>query len=546
MANSLKSNAYHVLGLDTSATSKKILQRANEIVRRLKIDDFPAYDLDIITFKNFRTEDTVKDALRRLQSPKLRIQEYFFWFGCADSIDEQALSHFATQDYPGAIGVWEKGASGDNDVSFRFARYAALTRCLGLLTGGEGDQLEASLQAWKRLLESDAFWSSFSRTYKFDDAYTASDDVFADFRASALGYVSDIYVELQDARKGSDCVYRFQKLFSGTGEKVEKDILNPAFQAIQNAISALDAIDTGEGVKFDAGAAERVRKGVEAIQSELNKLVDLGLFSDSATKVIRDHAANSIRRIVLDLHNHHDEMEKSHKLLAVAAQIAGTDSLKSVLAGELEQIQKNITHDAENTLALDIPGTFGGGRVVFKNNYLTYDDRKIFYKDATSISYHSVSRSVNLIPVSQSYSYMVSTKNETISFSFGTTLYIGNDKKRDVWARLAGVSQKLIEPYIVEKLVRRIFENGETVQIGSLEFSREGYFRSKMFGGREGVAWSDTIYIPKLNAGNVIVWKDKSGKGVQFTAVPMSTPNAVVMPELVQACHNAVQSHGKR
>lgn len=59
-----------MLGLTGTGTSKQTLQRANEIVQRLKIDDVPEYDLDIQIFGNHRTEESVKDALRRLQAPK--------------------------------------------------------------------------------------------------------------------------------------------------------------------------------------------------------------------------------------------------------------------------------------------------------------------------------------------------------------------------------------------------------------------------------------------------------------------------------------------
>jgi hypothetical protein len=71
MTTSLKDNAYHVLGLSGTATTKQILQRSNAIVQRLKIDDVPDYELDIPAFKNNRTEEAVKDALRRLQAPNI-------------------------------------------------------------------------------------------------------------------------------------------------------------------------------------------------------------------------------------------------------------------------------------------------------------------------------------------------------------------------------------------------------------------------------------------------------------------------------------------
>ena len=53
------------------------------------------------------------------------------------------------------------------------------------------------------------------------------------------------------------------------------------------------------------------------------------------------------------------------------------------------------------------------------------------------------------------------------------------------------------------------------------------------------------MYIPNFGSGNVTVWKDKGGKCVSFETLAMSVPNAVVLPELVQACLN-VLSNAKR
>jgi hypothetical protein len=90
--------------------------------------------------------------------------------------------------------------------------------------------------------------------------------------------------------------------------------------------------------------------------------------------------------------------------------------------------------------------------------------------------------------------------------------------------------------------VDKIFDRGEPVKIGNVEFSKEGYSktRTKLFGGKETetVLWTDTIYIPKFDSGQVVLWKDKDGKGVLFEQIAMSVDNAVVLPELVQACVN--------
>jgi hypothetical protein len=546
MATSLKTNAYHVLGLDGSATGKQILQRSNEIIQRLKIDDISKYDLDIPASGNFRSEEAVKDAVRRLQTPKARIKEYFFWFRLDDDAAKLGARYLAQKDYRNAIQIWQLLAEGDSDASFRHRRHLAIAYCVALLGGAGPEHLEGSLKTWKSLIESEPFWLSYLKSYCLDGDSAVSDDALAEFRAGVTSSLSDIYAELQDARGATDYVYKFRQFFPAKGEKIEKNILNPVYQAIQGAIETLDGIKLDKADKYDQGKAGQIKAAVGLIQFELNKLVDHGLFDDSETKVMRDRAAGALRRIVLDLHNNQNAFDVAYKLLQVVAQIAGTDNFKSQLTDELTQVQQTINNDAENTLTLEIPGTFGGGSVTFKNDHLIYNNRKMFYEDASRISYHAVSSSINLIPISQSYSYMVASNSEKFSFSFGTTLYIGNEKKKDVWAKLAGISKHLIEPHIVKKLVSRIFLDGGKVSIGGVEFDREGYSRSKMFGGRDTVAWTDTVYVPTFSSGSVVLWKSKSRKdAANFTTIPMSTPNAVVLPELVKACVAVIQNHAK-
>ncbi len=545
MTTSLKDNAYHVLGLTGVATAKQILQRSNEIVQRLKIDDVPEYELDIAVFKNYRTEDTVKNALRRLQVPRARVREYFFWFRIADDIDKRAAALLTQKNFDQAIAVWKAASDEQSSGGFAHRRNLALAMTISLLHEADPiGRIESSLTTWASFLDSPKFWKAFVDEYK-QDSELLSEEAISEFQRNAASDLSDIYAEIQEVRGGGNFVYRFQHLFNARGKKIEENILNPVFHAIQTAIEQLEQVKLGETDNYDSAKASQLKAPAAAIQAQLNKLIDAGLYEDSTTKLLRDRAATALRRVVLDIHNHHNDLDTSAKLLQLAIKIAGTESLKALLKTDLEQIQKNISYEQDNTLAIEIPGTFGGGTITFKPDQVTYGGRKIYYKDATTVSYHAMRRSVNLVPISQTYSFMVGSADQTISVSWGTTLYIGNEKKQDVWQRLAGIASHVIEPQIVEKMVRRIFVDGGTVHIGDLEFTREGYSRSKLFGRREHVPWTDTIYVPKFGSGNVTVWKNKDGKGVSFAIIPMSTPNAVVLPELIKACVNAL-SNAKR
>jgi hypothetical protein len=230
MTTSLSNNAYHVLGLTGTATARQILQRSNEILQRLKIDDLAEYDLDIPAFHNYRTEQSVKDALRRLQAPKARLREYFFWFRVADEFDRSAAGHLAQGDFDNAIAVWQ--AASDEHGSFTHKRNLALALTLSLLdSASPRDRVEASLAAWAMLLGSENFWSAFAEEYK-QDAESLSDEAISDFRENAASDLSDVYAELQEACGSGDLIYRFQQFFQARGKMVEEKILNPIYQAV--------------------------------------------------------------------------------------------------------------------------------------------------------------------------------------------------------------------------------------------------------------------------------------------------------------------------
>lgn len=544
MSNTLKNNAYHILGLDVSASEKDISKRSKEIFNRLLADNTPEYDLDIGMFSDFRTEDSVKDALQRLQSQKKKIKEYFFWLQIADSVDEQVLKFLKTKDYSNAIKTWQNVSDGDGTKNLLYKKNLAILYCLVLSVENNEEYLKDSLRAWEGLINSDKFWTSFSKTYRLHDEQTASEDVVNDFRKRVVELLSDIYTELHQIHKDSNYVNEFQKTFSIKGEKIEKNILAPAYQVINKAVEGLEKMEVSKDGKFDKDESEVIKKYITSVQEELNKLIDLGLYDDSQTKIMRDRAANALLSIVIDLHNNLSELEKSKRLLEIAVSLAGTDSLKNKLKGELDQIEKNVKDDAESVVVIELPGIFKTSTIVFKNNFLEYNNKRFFYKDVDSIAFHSTAtkHSVYYIPTGTTYDYSFSliSGQENISISLNASKDESENKEK--WVQLISLASAMIQPLIIKKTIDKIFNRGEEVKIGDVTFTKKGYYRIKwkMFGENEKlwVYWSDTIYIPKMFQGEVILWEEKEGKSTQFTSVSMSTPNAIIIPDLVQACYD--------
>ena len=544
MSNTLKNNAYHILGLDVSASEKDISKRSKEILNRLLADDTPEYDLDIGMFSDFRTEDSVKDALQRLQSQKKKIKEYFFWLQIADSVDEQVLKFLKTKDYSNAIKTWQNVSDGDGTKNLLYKKNLAILHCLVLSVENNEEYLKDSLRAWEDLINSDKFWTSFSKIYRLHDEQTASEDVINDFRKHVVELLSDIYTELHQIHKDNNYVNEFQKTFSIKGEKIEKNVLAPAYQVINKAVEGLEKMEVSKDRKFDKDESEVIKKYITSVQEELNKLIDLGLYNDSQTKIMRDRAANALRSIVLDLHNNLSELEKSKRLLEIAVSLAGTDSLKNKLKGELDQIEKNVKDDAESVVVIELPGMFKTSTIVFKNNFLEYNNKRFFYKDVDSIAFHSTAtkHSVYYIPTGTTYDYSFSLNSGQENISISLNASKDESENKEKWVQLISLASAMIQPLIIKKTIDKIFNRGEEVKIGDVIFTKKGYYRIKwkMFGENEKlwVYWSDTIYIPKMFQGEVILWEEKEGKSTQFTSVSMSTPNAIIIPDLVQACYD--------
>lgn len=546
-----KSNPYHILGIDTFASQKDLLKRSKEIINRLKIDDYPEYDFDLDIFSDFRTEELVKDSMQKLQNPKKKIKEYFFWFQIADATDEKALDCLKKNDFDGAIQIWSEASNGTTGKALFYKKNLAVLFCLLLSAEKKKTQFdkatqkyffEDSLSLWHEIVTSDKFWNAFSKVYKLHDEQTVSQELIDKFTENVENYLSDIYTELHDIHKDGRYISEFQKTFSKKGKKIEKTILNPAYQAINAAVEQLESMNVSADGVLDKDETDSIKKAIKVIQAELNNLADLELFEDSQTKIMRDKAANAIRSIVLDIHNNLNEYEKSLQLLKAAIQITGTESLKGKLKNELDQIQKNIDGEADSAITINIHGLFSVGTAIFNKRCVEYDEKKLLYKDITEISYLATSHSVNFVPTGKSWDFYLGTDSQNISLSFGTSLF-GKKTEEGTFEKLIYVAKNLIEPVIVEKLMRRIFEKEETINIGGIELNKDGYCRSKFFGGKEWVYWTDTVYVPVYNAGQVALFKDKDGKGVSFSSIPMSTTNAVVLPELVKACANYILSN---
>jgi len=579
----IEKNAFRILGLDISANQKEILKRYKEIINRLKIADFPEYDLDLNLPKDFRTEETVTDALKRLQNSKNNLVESFFWFQIRDTVDENALGDLRNNNFDGAIMTWKNSSETDNSTGLLYKKNLNLLYCLTLQSEDNDDYLNESLQNWNEIIKSDKFWNLFEKTYAIINEQTSNSELINEFRNNVEKYISDIYTEFYEQHKNPKYVKQFQEIIGAKGDKIEKTLLQPIHQEIYETISELKKINfesnlesivnnsspteiqcencqkrssanpdsrkkfakyrdgsilckechktigkewqkkikENETVEGSAKIFRLVQISIKKLESQLEKLREIGLYEDPQSKVVRDHVADAIRNASVMLHNDAHMVPKSIELLDLAKKISSSSSAREKMNFDLKDIKEfKETNETDGTLVLEKSEFFRKQKIIINTNFMEYKKTRIYVRDVTNISYYGEEGN---------YLFNIGSSSDKIDLKFSS---------RDMINQVINYAAQYIEPIIVEKLVKSIFEKDNTVSIGKVDFDKRGYHKSKILRGVESVLWTDPVYPAKLFEGNAILYKDKNGFMNQFASIPFKNPNAPVVPELINACFN--------
>ena len=363
MSNLLKNNAYHILGLDASSTQKDILKRSKDITKNIQVGDVPHYDLDLDVFDNFRTEDSVKDAIQKLTSPKKQIKDYFFWFNIADKTDEQAVGILRLKKPEDALLVWENSAQGDSTKALFYKKNLAILYCLLLFKEDNDHYLKESLRLWHELINSKKFWAAFSKIYKLNDELNTDQETIDEFEKKCPSYVADLYTEIAEARKNNKYVSEFSAIFNTKGEKTSKDLLGPIFNEMTVAIEKLEVLKVSEDGVFHKEKSAIIKENISVIQNCCNKFMELGLYEDSQVRLMRDRAASVLRVISIELHNNLNEKNVALGLARIADKISGTEGFKNKLKQDLDQIEKNVAGDKYKAIIDPIVADFKSGNV---------------------------------------------------------------------------------------------------------------------------------------------------------------------------------------
>ncbi len=341
MANLFRDNAYNVLGLDISVAQKEINKRSKEIVNLLRIDEESTYEIDISVAKPKRTESTVKEAVQKLSSPTKKIQEYFFWFDIESDTDEKALKLLQSGSIDEAIQLWEKDSGKETATGFVAKKNLAILFSVLLVDKGQKKYLTQSISCWKDLVMSEKFWSYFEKIYALNDEVGTSSSAIKDFESKVTDVLSDFYTDISQTKGDNSFYSLFAQVFDVKGLKMQRDVLSPIYEAINDTSEKLRNLNISEDNIVSPEEITELKRLTKLLQTNFDKLKELGLFSDSQSKTMRDKAAEALRAVALDLHNNLGESEKPVALFNIASKIAGTTATINKINKDIETLRQN-------------------------------------------------------------------------------------------------------------------------------------------------------------------------------------------------------------
>lgn len=346
MVTTFTENSFNILGLPSSATQKDISRRSKEIIARLHVDDVPSYPNDLPILNGHRKEDSVREAVQKLSSPKKRIKEYFFWFQISDEIDDEAIKLLCNKNPNDAALVWEKRVEQDDIKSNLYRKNLAILYSLLLSTTKDNQFLLLALKNWNAIISSDKFWVAYLKLFKLHDELATSDDIFADFRQQVVPFLSDLFTEISQSHGDNGIYSEFTKAFSAKGGKIESNILAPIFERIESAAEELRKMNVSSDGVLDNEERAAIQGLLEKVKPDFQQIDDLGLKDDGQSKTMRDRFANALRSVTLDIYSNIGEVDESLSLMNSALQLSGTVGLRTKIEEDIQVITKN-TRDSE-------------------------------------------------------------------------------------------------------------------------------------------------------------------------------------------------------
>ena len=528
--NLVYNNAYGILGLLSNSTQKEISKRAKDIEKRLKIDDLLEYDYDFHLYNKLRTSSNIKEAQHKLSNPKTQVLQYFFGTSVNSEKEKQFIDKIGKDlSYENIMNYSEAFSKKTFSTNKNIAILLTLLQLTRKTDVALANVLkEKTIELWYEILYNKKSMRDFEKIYRLDDEIGVEDSVFDNLIDNIKHELVTIFSDIAEFQQDNIILANFITTFGIKNSSVNIKQVEECYKNIDKSIEILDSMKISDDGIFDEDEKNTLKINLNNIQTELNNLMDLGLYNDTRTILLRDRIAETIRIQILDLHNNLLEMEAALNLLNIIIKLCGTFSLRTKLEDEKKFIEEVIKKDKSEFLTINL--TSQTTIKIFPKK-IQINDTEVLYEDVQSTSYLFTTQKHNGVTSSKTFDFQVYTNDSCYNLSTSSAFGINSDTKNENFNKLVWVSQNFIEPLLVNKFYNAIL-NGKILCFGNIYITKNDYYRRR-WRGNTVVNFSSTLTPPTINNGQVVLYNDKNSQLESFT---LSKLNAPVFCALIKKC----------
>jgi hypothetical protein len=354
MESIFQQNAYHILGLDASATSAEITDRFKELSLGLHTDATQEFALDLPLFNQTRNKDTIYSASQKISSSELKLKEFFFWFLITDETDKKAIEFIKQKNYSDAIKSWENASTDSPEASYSHRRSLALLYTMLLGATQDDGYLKQSLFLWQELIVSENFWSHFALAYKQYGDDNCDPNIIKHFKKNIINDLFEIYSNPPDTNKARKYINEFRCIFPVTSA------YENIYLEINHLIEQLKIAKKTNLLPSEIDQAADKKDIFDSIKSDLEKLASLGLYQDEKTIQVRDKTCKALIHNTHDIQRNAHDLEKAIQLFQDALKIAYLPELKIQLNHLIKKLE---TAHTEQLITKPITDLIAAGKL---------------------------------------------------------------------------------------------------------------------------------------------------------------------------------------
>ena len=354
-----KSNAFRVLGISGSSARPEVLDAYQSHRARARVGG-PQSSLDLLSFYGpcDQSEQSLRDALTRLESPQSRLRERLFWFSY-DSKVAKEISKLTTKEVAHAVDLITKAG----DLTSRFnAAIWEQAQCIARdPLALEESAWQKALIDWRMLFGLKEFWEWFDSLEAksvFEPRATPTEmqSLQNDAWQLLLGFSKERMITgIEDGRPSdiSGHLRLVQSVCVPAPEayRLIKDLVDPLESTLEEATEQIIKV-LKSSVQGDVASLTQKREASDlayeswnaAIIPLLSKVRLVAGEDSEASKMVSEKAATCLRDIaVVGYHNAADAYEVAEQLLR-EAEVMAPDTITS---GRVQQDLKVVTSHIE-------------------------------------------------------------------------------------------------------------------------------------------------------------------------------------------------------